>query len=134
MFWRKKQVVATTTESAGGTAVSKKAEPQPPKAKKKLSLKNVIVEEIAKLGVGQSVSRVLHPTYGGGVAIVTLNTDYPKKGHKYIISIEKMVDNKPTGQRTKFMESDKPKELADWIIGRAAEAFPAEHKLDKVDW
>jgi len=119
MFWRKKQTEAVAIPDTD-RAVSKKTKKG---AAKKLSMKDVIVNEMLQLVPGQVVSRELEKTYGGGLAIVELNPAYPGKGKKYSLFTDKLVDGKPAGKRTHFWDADKPKDIADWIDGRSVEHF-----------
>jgi hypothetical protein len=56
---------------------------------------------------------------GMGAAVIELNPNYPgKKQKKYILYLADVVDTKPTDQREKLFDSDKPKELASWVKER----------------
>jgi len=103
MFWRKKN--------------AEKPE------EKKLSPKEVITNKIDQLTSGQTLSYRLPETYGGGLAVVELNAQYPQKGKRYVMSTEELIDNKPSGKRRRLWDSDKPKELAAWIIDRNGVLF-----------
>jgi len=114
MFWKKKEAAVKPTE----------AKAEPPKAKeKKLSPKDIIVRKIEQLSPEQTISYRLPETYGGGLVIVELNPEYPAKGRKYILSTEKIASGKPTGQRSRLWDSNKPKDMAGWIIDRGGELF-----------
>jgi len=107
MFWKKK----SATE-----------EQLKPKAKK-LSPRKIIEERIKQLAPGQSISYRLLETFGGGLAVVELNPQYPTEGRMYILSTEKIVDGKPTGKRNRLWDSDKPRDIAGWILDRNGELF-----------
>lgn len=102
MFWKKKP-------AAGG----------------KLSQKDIIANQIEQLGLGQSLGYKLPETFGGGLAVIELNPRYPteKRQKKYILSTEEIVDSKPAGKRRLLWDSDKPKELAAWVVDRQGELF-----------
>ena len=102
MFWKKRQ--------------------QEPKAKK-LSPKEIMSNQIEQLSPGQTLSYRLPETYGGGLVIVELNPQYPKKGRKYVLSTEKLVDGKPAGERCHFLDYDKPKDLSNWVLERQGKLF-----------
>ena len=103
MFWKKKP--------AAGEPKAK--EPSP---------KEIITNQIEQLTLGQALSYRLPETYGGGLAVIELNPQYPKKGQKkYILSLEELVNGKPTGKRRRFVDSTKPKELAGWLLDRSGE-------------
>jgi len=110
MFWKKKQTEAKAKEA------------KPQKAKK-LSPKEIMINQIEQLGPGQSVSYRLPETYGGGLAVVELNSQYPTKGRMYILSTEKIVGGKPARQRSRLWDSNKAKDMAGWIIDRGGELF-----------
>lgn len=53
---------------------------------------------------------------GRGAAIFELNPNYPgKKQKKYIIYTADVIDMQPVGKGQKLFDSDKPKELVNWI-------------------
>jgi len=97
MFWRKKS-----------------EEPR----EKKISPKEAIINKIEQLTPGQALRYKLPETYGGGLAVIELNPQYPQKGKRYFMSTEELIDNKPSGKKRRLWDSDKPKELAAWIIDR----------------
>jgi len=102
MFWKKKA-----------------AEPKV----KKLSPKEIMVNQVEQLAPGQALSYRLPETYGGGLVIVELNPQYPSKGKKYELSTEKLVDGKPAGERRHLFDYDKPKDIVSWILERNGELF-----------
>lgn len=105
MFWKRRQPVAISLEA------------------KKLSPKEIIINRIEELGPGQTVSYRLPEVYGGGLAVVELNVQYPEKGKRYFLSLEKIVDGKPMGTRSRLWDSNKPKDLAGWILDRSGELY-----------
>jgi len=95
-----------------------------PAAAGKLSQKDIIASQVEQLGLGQSLSYRLPKAFGGELAVIELNPRYPEgKQKKYILSTEKIADGKPTGQRSRLWDSDKPKELAGWVIDKGGELF-----------
>jgi len=93
------------------------------KGEKKLTPKDIMASKIEELGPGQSLSYRLAEVYGGGLAIVELNPDYPGKGKKYFLSLDKLVDDKPAGKRSRLWESNKPKDFGGWIIERGGQPY-----------
>jgi hypothetical protein len=86
------------------------------------SPKDIITNQIEQLTPGQTLSYRLPETYGDRLAVIELNLQYLKKGQKkYILSLEELVDGKPTGKRRRFLDSNKPKDLAGWILDRDGE-------------
>ena len=106
MFWKKKP------------AETKAKVPKKPKAKK-LSPKEIMINQIEQLSPGQSLTYQLAERLWAGFAgfiIVELNPQYPQKGRRYIISTDKIVDGKPAGQKKRSWDSDKAKQVASWIL------------------
>jgi len=113
MFWKKKQTEA------------KAMEPKPQKTKK-LSPKEVMMNQIEQLSPGQSLTYQLPEFLWEGFAgfvVVELNPQYPGKGRKYVVMTDKMADGKPAGQKTRFWDSNKPKDVASWILEKNGELF-----------
>jgi hypothetical protein len=52
---------------------------------------------------------------GRGAAVIELNPNYPKKGKKYAIFAANVVGTEPVAKRQKSFDSDKPKEIANWV-------------------
>ena len=110
MFWKKKQTGAKAIEAK-------------PQKVKKLSPKAIIASKVEQLGPGESVTYRFAEVYGGGLAVVELNPQYPEKGKKYFLSLEKIVNGKPEGKRDHLGNFNKPKELAGWILERGGELY-----------
>ena len=111
MFWKRK-------EGKEGKEAAK------PKAKK-LSPNEVLANKIEQLTPGQNLRyKIPQPqTWGGDFITVELNPQYPQKGRKYILSIEKTVQGMPGGNKTIMYESDKSIELATSVLERNGEPF-----------
>lgn len=109
MFWKKKVAEATKPEA--------EVKAKPPKAKK-MSPKDTMAEAIEKLTVEEALRYRLPETFGGNLVVIELNPQYPQKGHKYILSSEKLIDDKPSGKKSRLFDADKPKALASWITER----------------
>ena len=90
---------------------------------KELSPKEIVANKVEQLGPGEALSYRLAEVYGGGLAIVEPNPQYPEKGKKYFLSLDKIVDEKPTGKRSRLWESNKPKDFAGWIIERGGQLY-----------
>lgn len=100
---------------------------------KKLSAKEIkeqntkrIISEVEQLTPGQVLIYKV-PEYLGIMGSVFLaiefNPSFPGKGKKYTLSTDKLVDAKPSGQRARFIESNKPAEYASWVIDRVGERY-----------
>jgi hypothetical protein len=96
MFWRKKKTARRS---------------------KRLTQREII-SHIEQLSADESLSYRLPESYGGQVAVVEFNTEYPWRGSKYLLSMQTLVDGKPTGEKERVLESDEAKEIAAWLSGR----------------
>lgn len=95
-----------------------------PAAGRELSQKDIIANQIERLGLGQSLSYKLSENCGGGLAVIELNPRYPeKRQRKYILSTDKIVDGEPAGKKYLLFGHDNPKVLAGWVVDRQGEAF-----------
>ena len=94
MFWRKKK-------------------PALHKAKK--LTQREIISHIEQLSSGESVSYRLPEVYGGRVAVVEFNGEYPWRGRKYELSLQTPVDSKLAGGKERVLESDEAKDIAAWL-------------------
>ena len=77
-----------------------------------------IIGHIDQLSAGESVSYRLPEVYGGQVAVVEFNTEYPWRGSKYRLSIQTLIDGKPAGEKERVLETDEAKDLAAWLSER----------------
>ena len=85
---------------------------------KKLTQREII-SHIEQLSQGESVSYRLPESYGGQVAMVEFNTEYPwRRDGKYLLNVQTLVDGKPTGRKEQALESDEAKEIAAWLSER----------------
>jgi hypothetical protein len=119
MFWKKKAVEAE--------APAVKAEPSKMKAKK-LSPRDNMRQQIEQLTAGQVVRYKFPETFGGNLAVIELNPRYPQKGHKYILSTEKLVGGKSAGKKSQLFDSNNPGALAGWVLERMGELFVVAEK------
>lgn len=120
MFWKRSRQAKVSTKEGGQEAKAEVPKPQKPK---KLSPKEIVINQIEQLSPGQRLSYRLHETFGGGLGIIELNPNYPTKGKKYILSTDKIVDAKPAGKIQLVWDYNKPKDLADWIVERYGVPF-----------
>ena len=84
-------------------------------------LMNRIVGEVEQLSPGQNLTYKLPEFYWGGWAaflICDLNPSYPEKGKKYILSTDKIADGKPAGAKNRLMDTNHPKDFAEWVAQR----------------
>ena len=123
MFWNKKATNANngpTTTAAAGEAVQQNVKKP---SVKKPSQKDIIIGQLELLEPGNSLSYITKTWSGTDLMVVEINPEYPGKGHKYSVSYEEMVDNKPSGKRQHIGDSDKVKQVADWITSRKGEPY-----------
>ena len=105
MFGSKKK---TATASASTTEPTKK---------------DTIAGQIEQLVTGQTLSYFTTGWSGDYLIVFELNPRHPKKGKKYLVSIEELADGKPSGKRQFVGDSNKPHDMAGWIINRKGELF-----------
>jgi hypothetical protein len=79
------------------------------------------IEELTQPGSSVFFFQARGPTLGGplgkGASLVEINASYPGKGqHKYNIYSVDIIDLKPANKGEKLWGSDKPKEIAKWVI------------------
>ena len=97
MFWRKKKTAHRP---------------------KKLTQREII-SHIEQLSAGESVSYRLPESYGGQVAVVEFNTEYPwRRDGKYLLNVQTLVDAKPVGEKERVLESDEARGIATWLYQR----------------
>ena len=110
MFWRKKQ----PSEQGVKTEVKKV---------KKLSPKETMIKQVEEMAQGQVVKFQLGEIYGGDLVAVELNPDYPDKGRKYAVSLGKVMDGEAVVKGKHLWDSNKPKDIAGWILNRDGKPF-----------
>ena len=82
--------------------------------------KKEIVGRMNQLKDGDMLRFLLHPTFGGGMAIIRLNPNHPAKGQKkYEIKLGK--DPASAEQSSPYWSADNPKDLAGWVADRWGE-------------
>jgi len=64
----------------------------------------------------QAVGRGFGGPLGRGAAVIELNPNHPKKGKKYNIYTTNVIGTEPSTKHSKLYESDKPKEISDWVV------------------
>ena len=123
MFWKKKE--KTTAEAAPVAAGAPPVAQEKPKKVKKISPKEELFMKVEMLEVGKAIVYSLPDTFGGGLAVITMNPSYPepKKGKKYIMNLEALEEGKPSGKRRFLWDSNKPKDLSDWVMDRLGKPF-----------
>ena len=99
----------------------KKKEPKVKEPSEKEILAARIANEVEQLTQGQSLIYKLPQDFWNGFAaflIAEPNPTYPQKGKKYCMYTDKIEDGKPAGKRWIMGKTDKPKDIADWIVER----------------
>ena len=87
---------------------------------------NRIAGEMEQLTPGQTLIYKLPEFYWSGLGaflIAELNTLYPQKGRKYIMSRDDIADGKPAGKKARMFESNKPTDFGELVSRRQGERF-----------
>ena len=74
-----------------------------------------IMQQVEQLKDRQTLKFKIPQTFGGGMAVIELNQNYPKNGKKYLLKLGKDENVSP------YFDSDKPKDLAKWVADRMGE-------------
>ncbi len=90
--------------------------------------KDKFISRIEQLAEGESLAYRLPEVYQSGIgefAFIELNPDYPEKGKgkKYIVYTDKGENGKPKGQRVRFLDTNKPKNISEWLKDKNATPF-----------
>ncbi len=123
MFWnKKKSEVKTTPTPAAAENSAVHQEAKKPDGKK-LSKKDIVQGQIEMLQAGHVLRYITKTWSGTDMMVVEVNPNYPDKGNKYMVSYEEMVDNQPTGKRQHIGDSNKVKQVTEWIVSRNGELY-----------
>jgi len=124
MFGKKKQTVSAVAgippAGAGATPPETKVKP---KKEKPLSPRDIMASKIEQLSAKETLKYKLPEVYGGELAVVEMNPQYPQKGRKYMLGTERVLDGKPTGKIIHIWTTDQPRDIAKWIVERNGELF-----------
>ncbi|MEW6142071.1 MAG: hypothetical protein AB1597_02800 [Chloroflexota bacterium] len=88
-----------------------------------VSPKDALISEIEGLTTGQAIRYRLTDTFGGGLAVIGLNPEYPAKGARYVLCTEALANEKPSGNKRTLFDTNKAKLLADWIFDRNGQRY-----------
>ncbi|HVP78353.1 MAG TPA: hypothetical protein VMV04_10690 [Thermodesulfobacteriota bacterium] len=76
-----------------------------------------IMQQMEQFKEGQTLKFIIPEIFGGGMAVITLNPNYPGQNEKkYLLKLGK--DGKQAEEATPYWPTDKPKELAKWVADR----------------
>ncbi len=79
-----------------------------------------IIKQVEQFQNGQHLTFRFPPVFGGGIAIIGVNPQFPAKGQKkYVLRLGK--DEGLSEKANPILTSDKPKPLAKWITERFGE-------------
>ena len=79
-----------------------------------------IITQMEQLQNGRSLTFRFPPVFGGGMALIGLNPQYPDNGgKKYVLKLGK--DEVIAEKASPILTSDKPKPLPKWITERFGE-------------
>jgi len=93
---------------------------------KSSSEKEKTLASIEELAPGKSLVYRLPELYHGGIgafAVIDLNQDFPKNGRKFIISTDMADNGNPKGQKIRRWDTNKPKQIIDWLKDKSATPF-----------
>lgn len=95
--------------------------------KKELSPKEIKINEIAtkveQLSSGETLIYKLPEFYWAGFGAFCIVERNPDSGRKYVLSTDKIEDGKPAGRKSRVWDSDKPKDVAGWILDKQGELY-----------
>jgi len=78
--------------------------------------KDEIIKKLEEFKDGETLKFSIPATFGGGIAVIELNPNYPKNGgKKYMLKLGKDENVSP------YFDSDKAKDLAKWVTERMGE-------------
>ena len=98
MFWKKKTEGANILNNENATSPFKNAESNHAvKKAKKLSKKDIVINQIEALQAGNVIRYKFPELCGGDLVLVELNSGSSDNGRSYTVSTQKMADGKPTG-------------------------------------
>lgn len=123
MFWKKKQIVSAVEKSPAGVGAASAEMKVEPQKEKPLSPRDIMASKIEQLSAKETLKYKLPEVYGGELAVVEMNPQYPQKGRKYMLGTERVLDGKPTGKITNMLTTDQPRDIAKWIVERNGELF-----------
>jgi hypothetical protein len=79
--------------------------------------RNEIMQKMAQLKEEEVLKFTIPEIFGGGVAIISLNPNFPKQGEKkYLLKLGS--DEKLAGEAAPYWPTDNPKDLAKWVADR----------------
>ena len=84
----------------------------------KISTQEIIVQ-MEQLQNGRSLIFKFPPVFGGGVALIGLNSGSDNRGKKYLLKLGK--EESLAEKASPILASDKPKPLAKWVTERFGE-------------
>ena len=76
-----------------------------------------IMQQMEQFKEGQALRFNIPEIFGGGIAIITLNPNYPGQDEKrYLLKLGK--DGEQAEEAAPYWPTDKPKDLAKWVADR----------------
>ena len=90
---------------------------------KRVSDKETIALQISQLGDYTAINYLCIGWPESFLAVVELNPTYPDKGKKYIVSFDDLIDGEAAGNKLYVAQSNKPRQIARWLLGRKATLY-----------
>ena len=85
---------------------------------KPLTPKEVLTRQIEEIEGTQTVNYQLPEDHSGWLVIVGLNSQYPGKGKKYAMKVDRMEGGQAGKSISTLWESNNAKDMANWILDR----------------
>ena len=90
---------------------------------RRISDKETVASQISQLGDYTALNYLCTGYSESFLIVVELNPEYPGKGKKYIVNFDDIADCRPAGNRLYIAQSNRPKQIARWLLGRNATLY-----------
>lgn len=97
------------------------------KGEKKLSPKDLIINQIDALTLGQSLVYKLPEIYWtglGGFIIIERNGHQTEKSKPFVAFTDEIKDGAPVGKKKRLWEFNYAREMASWVVERTGILYP----------
>lgn len=97
------------------------------KGEKKLSPKDILINQIDALTEGQGVLYKLPEIYWtglGGFIIIERNSQKDEKSKPFVAFTDEIKDGTPVGKKKRLWEFNYAREMASWILERGGVLYP----------
>ncbi len=102
-----------------------------PARERKLTPREVVSRQIESVERGGVIVYELGQIYVKPFITVLRNASYPAEGKEYIVFQEGRADDgTPSGKRGKFWDTNKPMDIAKWLLEREGRLYTAPIRTD----